>query len=510
LTGLPLLTIIIFFPIVLSLPLFFIENNRKKTLWAYGLLVTGIEFLLSLTLLLKFDSYVTGFQLVERKNWIPSIGASYYLGIDGMSLLLVLLTTFLVFIGILSSVNYIKERIKEYLILFLALETAMIGVFLSLDLLLFFLFWEFQLIPMGFLIGMYGHERRIYATFKFILYTMVGSIFLLTALLVLYFRHHALTGVYTFDFLALTETALPLSLEKLLFLGFAIAFAIKIPLFPFHTWLPDAHVEAPTAGSVILAGILLKMGIYGFIRFSFPLFPKATEVYQPLFITLGIIGIIYGAIMAWVQEDLKRLIAYSSVAHLGFVTLGVFSMNVIGLQGGIIQMINHGISTGALFLIVGLLYERRHSRLIKDLSGVGKSAPVLATIFGIVMLSSIGLPGLNGFVGEVLCLLGGYKVKTTYAFFGVLGVILAAVYMLTAFGRVVFTPGKEKIKDLDVREFLVFLPLVLLIFWIGVYPKPFFKVTRPVAIKTAVMTQQIKGDSLKINIETSKKIGDSK
>lgn len=501
-SGFPFLSLVIFFPVILSIPIFFINGEKKRILWVYGLVVTGIEFLLSLSLLLRFDSSFIGFQLVERKSWIPSIGASYHLGIDGMSLLLILLTTFLVFIGLLSSLNSIRQKVKEYLILFLFLETTMLGVFSSLDLLLFFLFWEFQLIPMGFLIGIYGHERRVYATFKFILYTMTGSIFLLTALLILYFRYHAATGSFTFDLLALVNTQLPLRLEKLLFLGFAIAFAIKIPLFPFHTWLPDAHVEAPAAGSVILAGILLKMGIYGFIRFSFPLFPTATEIYQPLFIVLGIIGIIYGALMAWVQEDLKRLIAYSSVAHLGFITMGVFSLNMIGIQGGIIQMVNHGVSTGALFLIVGLLFERRHSRLIKDLPGVGKSAPVLATIFGIVMLSSIGLPGLNGFVGEVLCLLGGYKVKTIYAIFGVLGVILAAVYMLTAFGRVVFTPAKEKIKDVDVREFLVFLPLVLIIFWIGVYPKPFFKLSRPVAMKTATENTQISLDSLRVKMKT--------
>ncbi len=509
-SGFPLLSVLIFLPLVLIIPIILIHEEKRKVLWGYGLIATGIEFLLSLLLLLNFDTTVTGFQWVENARWIPSIGASYHLGVDGMSLLLIILTTFLVFIGILSSTNYIKSRIKEYLILFLALEASMIGVFLSLDLLLFFLFWEFQLIPMGFLIGIYGHERRVYATFKFILYTMAGSIFLLTSLLVLYFRHHSLFGVYTFDLLALSGTQLPLSLEKLLFLGFAIAFAIKIPLFPFHTWLPDAHVEAPTAGSVILAGILLKMGIYGFIRFSFPLFPAATNSFQSLFIVLGIIGIIYGALMAWVQEDLKRLVAYSSVAHLGFITLGVFSLNTVGIQGGIIQMINHGISTGGLFLIVGLLYERRHTRLINQLANVGKSAPVLATIFGIIMLSSIGLPGLNGFIGEILCLYGGYTINKTYAFWGVLGIVLAAVYLLNAYGRVVFRPSPDRIKDVNVREFLVFLPLLLLIFWIGIYPKPFFEITRSVAAKIAVIRAVPTQDTTNINTEVPFKGGEMK
>jgi NADH-quinone oxidoreductase subunit M len=480
-----ILSILIFLPLFLSIPVFFIGEERRKWLWGYGFSVSLMEFILSLFLLFSFRSGETGFQFVVNSPWIPQIGARYHIGIDGLSLLLILLTTLLTSVGILSSFNYISHRVREYLIAMLLMETGMVGVFASLDLLLFFIFWEAMLVPMYFLIGLWGHERRIYAAYKFIIYTMAGSAFLLLGILVLYFYQHKITGDYTFDLLRLMNLPLPLGLEKFLFMAFAVAFAIKIPLFPFHTWLPDAHVEAPTAGSVLLAGILLKMGIYGFLRFAFPLFPNASLLYTPLFIILGLIGIIYGAWMAWVQEDLKKLIAYSSIAHLGFVTIGVFARNIYGLQGGILQMVNHGISTGALFLIAGLLYERRHTRYISEFGGLGKVMPLFATIFGIVMLSSIGLPGLNNFIGEFLCLLGVFKVKIGYAVLGVIGVILAAVYMLSMFQRVVFSSiHKEEnrfLPDLSFREFLVFLPLLILIFFIGIYPKPFLKISEPVS-----------------------------
>lgn len=485
-----ILSLLIAIPSLLSIPIFFMDEERRNFLWAYGFISSLIVFLLSLVLMLKFDPSSSSFQFEVDRVWIAKIGAHYHVGIDGISLLLIVLTTLLTSIGILSSFNYIKIKVKEYLISMLLMETAMIGVFVSLDLLLFFIFFEAMLVPMYILIGIWGHERRVYAAFKFIIYTMVGSAFLLTGILILYFYNHSISGVYTFNLTELLGLALPQKLERLLFLLFAVAFAIKIPLFPFHTWLPDAHVEAPTAGSVLLAGILLKIGIYGFLRISFPLFPDASLHYSGLFIALGIIGIIYGAWMSWVQHDLKKLIAYSSIAHLGFITLGIFTRNIYGLQGGIIQMVNHGISTGALFLIAGMLYERKHTRLIEDFGGLGKIMPLFSGLFGIVMLSSIGLPGLNGFVGEFLCVLGAYKLKFIYAIFGVMGVIFAAVYMLNMFEKVVFLKPKDefvkRFNDLSIREFFVLIPLVLLIFLIGIYPKPFLKFSEKAASKLVI------------------------
>ncbi len=479
---LDLLSLVIIFPIIGAIPVFFMSPKNKKVLFDYTLLVTLVEFLLSLFLLKGFKFGLYGFQYEHVYKWIPSIGASFHIGIDGMSLILILLTTFLTALGILSSYNYITHKAKEYVIVMLLMETGMIGVFASLDLLLFYLFWELMLIPMYFLIGIWGHERRVYAAFKFVIYTMAGSALLITGILVLYFYNHSVTGVYTFDLLKLYRLNVPYDLAKKLFLAFAIAFAIKVPIFPFHTWLPDAHVEAPTAGSVLLAGILLKMGIYGFLRFAFPLFPKAAIHYAPLFMALGIVGIIYGAFMSWVQKDLKKLVAYSSVAHLGFIVLGIFTFNMYGTQGAVIQMVNHGLSTGALFFIVGMLYERRHTRLIEEFGGLAKVMPVFSVIFGIVMLSSIGLPGLNGFIGEFLVMLGAFKASKLAAYFAVVGIIFAAVYMLTMFQKVVFLKVKEKnlgLPDISLREFFVLTPILLFIFWIGIYPKPYLKMTEP-------------------------------
>ncbi len=468
-----MLSLVIFLPLLLTVPIVFLRGRR--TVFWYTTAATFVEFLLSLFLLKGFDFHMRGFQWVEHARWLPDLAASYHLGVDGLSLSLILLTTFLTFVATLSSLNYIQKQVKEYYITLLILETGMLGVFAALDLLLFFVFWEVMLLPMYLLIGIWGHERRIYAAFKFVLYTMAGSAFLLTAIIVL--RLH--TG--TFDLVEMMNrsgTLVPAALEGLLFLAFALAFAIKVPLFPFHTWLPDAHVEAPTAGSVILAGVLLKMGVYGFLRFNFTLFPQASHHYAPLFMALGIVGILYGALMSWVQEDLKKLIAYSSVAHLGFVILGIFTFTDWGLQGGILQMVNHGLSTGGLFLAAGLLYERKHTRDMARLRGIGKAMPVFSVLFGIVMLSSVGLPGLNGFVGEFLILLGAYKVSLAWAAFGVLGVILAAVYLLTMFQKVVLTaptPETRHLKDVSPREFVVFALLLVFIFWIGVYPAPFLR-----------------------------------
>ncbi len=468
-----MLSLLIFLPLLLTIPIVFLRGRR--TVFWYTTAATLVEFLLSLTLLRGFDFAMTGFQWVERSRWLPDLGASYHLGIDGLSLALILLTTFLTFVATLSSLNYVQRQVKEYYITLLVLETGMLGVFAALDLLLFFVFWEVMLLPMYLLIGIWGHERRIYAAFKFVLYTMAGSAFLLAAIIVL--RIH--TG--TFDLVELmnrTGNLVPAALEGLLFLAFALAFAIKVPLFPFHTWLPDAHVEAPTAGSVILAGILLKMGVYGFLRFNFTLFPQASHHYAPLFMALGVIGILYGALMSWVQQDLKKLIAYSSVAHLGFVVLGIFTFTDWGLQGGILQMVNHGLSTGGLFLAAGLLYERKHTRDMDRLRGLGKVMPVFSVLFGIVMLSSVGLPGLNGFVGEFLILLGAYKTGILWAVLGVLGVIFAAVYLLGMYQRVVLSapiPENQGMADVSPREFVVFALLLVFIFWIGVYPAPFLK-----------------------------------
>jgi NADH-quinone oxidoreductase subunit M len=396
-------------------------------------------------------------------------------GIDGISLFLFLLTSFLTVISILASWT-IKERIKEYMIAMLVLETGMLGVFISLDLFLFFVFWELMLIPMYLLIGVWGGPRRIYAAVKFFIYTMAGSVLMLVAIIAIYFINYRATGEYTFDLVKIYELDIPMGAQFWLFLAFFFSFAIKVPMFPFHTWLPDAHVEAPTAGSVILAGVLLKMGTYGFVRFSLPLFPYASHQFVPIIAWLAIVGIIYGALVAMVQEDLKKLVAYSSVSHLGFVMLGIFVFNLQGMEGGILMMVNHGLSTGALFLLVGMLYERRHSRMIADFGGLTKVMPIFAVFFMIMTLSSVGLPGMNGFVGEFLVLVGTFKSNILYATLATTGVILAVCYMLWMFKRVMFNkltnPENQKLKDLNKREWAILLPIAILVFWIGIYPKP--------------------------------------
>lgn len=474
-----LLTIVTFMPLAGTLLLLFIPKDKAGLLKNTAFIITALTFLLSLFLYFGYDASSSRIQFVVNIKWLESIGASYYIGIDGISLFMVLLTTFLTPIAVLSSYNYIKEKEKEYYISILLLETGMNGVFIALDMLLFYLFWEAMLIPMYIIIGVWGGPKRIYAAVKFFIYTMIGSVLMLVAILVIYFLYEKQAGIYSFNLFDFYKTAIPQEFQLVMFLAFALAFAIKVPMFPFHTWLPDAHVEAPTAGSVILAGVLLKMGVYGFIRFAVPIFPEISHEMAPYIAIVGVIGIIYGSLVAWSQNDVKKLVAYSSVAHLGAVMLGLFSNNVAGVEGAVIQMVNHGLSTSALFLLVGMLYERRHTRLIEDYGGIAKIIPVFSTFFMLVMLSSIGLPGLNGFVGEFLIIFGAFQKFPALAVLGVLGVILSAVYMLSMYQRVVFggvtKEENKKIKDVNVREWVYMIPILAMIVFIGIYPGPFLR-----------------------------------
>jgi len=494
---LPILSILIFLPIVGIGILLILDRKRHKALKIATLIISVAEFLVSLPLWFDFNSQTAAMQFVERREWMPTYGISYYLGIDGFSLLLIMLTTFLTPLCVLATWDDIQVRVKEFMVCLLALMSGMIGVFVSLDLFLFYVFWEVMLIPMYLLIGVWGNPaRRVYAAIKFFLFTMFGSLLMLVAILVLYFHYGKTTGTYTFDLLKLYSVSIPFNMQFWMFLAFGLAFAIKVPMFPFHTWLPDAHTEAPTVGSVILAAVLLKMGTYGFLRFNMPLFAEAAHYFVPLFSILAIIGIVYGALVSMVQKDLKRLIAFSSVSHLGFVMLGLFTFTMPGVQGGIIQMINHGLSTGALFLIVGTIYERRHTRMISEFGGLCTPMPVFAIIFMIVTLSSIGLPGLNGFVGEFLILLGTFQVNKLYAVIAATGVIFAACYMLWMFQRVVFgkvTNDKNKdLKDLSWREIAIFAPLILFIIWIGVYPSTFLDKTKASTENFVAMMEKAK------------------
>ena len=480
-SNMPLLTLITFLPAAGAvIIMLFMKKEQTKAIKGFATAVTVLDFLISLPLWFRFDKAEAGFQFVEKVSWIPTIGVSYFVGIDGISVLLVLLTTLTMIVGVLCSFTAIEEREKEYYVCLLLLATGMLGTFVALDIFLFYVFFEITLVPMYFLIGVWGGPRKLYAAIKFFLYTLFGSVLMLLGILAFYFANLKMgTGTLTFDLVELYAVGpkIPLSLQIWIFLAFFIGFAIKVPMFPFHTWLPDAHVEAPTAGSVILAGILLKMGTYGFVRFALPLLPQASQVFVPFMMLLSIIGIIYGALVAMAQTDIKKLVAYSSVSHLGFVMLGVFALNEQGVLGGQLQMINHGISTGALFLLVGIIYERRHTRLISEYGGLSKVVPVYTVLFAITMLSSIGLPGLNGFVGEFLILIGAFKKSYVYASFAVVGIVLGAAYMLWLFQRVFFgnldNPKNEKLTDCNAREVLYLLPLIVLMFWIGLYPKPF-------------------------------------
>ena len=472
--NLPLISLITFVPLAGAIVIAFLDSSKARRIKTVALGTAFLDFLLCVFLFVRFDVSVPFMQFVEKQSWIESIGSSYHVGIDGISLFLVILTAFLTVLSIGASWYSITRRVKGFMISLLVLETGMIGVFVSLDLLLFYVFWEAMLIPMYLIIGIWGGPRRIYAAVKFIIYTLAGSLLMLVAILVLYFIHHAGTGEYTFDLLRLYGTTIPGHVELWLFLAFALSFAIKVPIFPFHTWLPDAHVEAPTAGSVLLAGILLKMGTYGFLRFCLPLFPRASLGAVPVISILAIVGIIYGALVAFAQKDVKKLVAYSSVSHLGLVMLGLFALNTQGIEGGILQMVNHGISTGALFLIVGMLYDRRHSRMMEDFGGLWAKMPAFAGFFLVVVLSSIALPGLNGFAGEFLILVGVFLENVPFAVFAALGMILSAVYLLWMFQQIMFGETREKneglFSDIGVREKWILVPVVVLVFWIGIWP----------------------------------------
>ncbi len=482
-----ILSIVLFAPLVGMILLVFIPGHKKNAIRWWANLVMFADFLLSLPLVFRFSAAQPQeqlFKFVERHSWIPSIGADYHLGIDGISFLLIMLTTVLGFLAVLSSWTAVEDRVKEYYAMFMLLQVGMLGVFMSLDIFLFYVFWEVMLVPMYFIIGVWGGPRKLYAAIKFFLYTLAGSVLMLLGILALYFRYHTDTGVYTFNLVSLTahSNAWPLHLQMWVFWAFMVGFAIKVPMFPFHPWLPDAHVEAPTAGSVILAGVLLKMGTYGFIRFSLPILPAASSNPRVVkaMVTLSIIAIVYGALVSLMQRDMKKLIAYSSVSHLGFCTLGIFVLNQHGLSGSVIQQINHGISTGALFLIVGLIYERRHTREIRELGGLSNVMPVYATLFMIVMLSSIGLPLLNGFIGEFTILQGAFEANWHWAAWAVTGIVLGAAYMLWLYQRTMFgaceNPKNLALKDLSLREIATLVPLIIWALWIGLYPKPFFKV----------------------------------
>ena len=488
--GSHLLSVITFIPLVGALILLvgFKREQKVGAAW-FATGVAAIDFLVSLCLWFGWagarpDAF--GFRFVQQSAWIERFGIQYLVGVDGISMLMVLLTTVLGFVAILSAWTSVKHRVKEFYASLLLLQVGMIGVFVSLDFFLFYIFWEVMLIPMYFIIGVWGGKRRIYAAVKFFVYTFLGSVLMLLGILALYLYHGSVSGVYTFDVRvlhAMGQWTGWFDLQIWIWLAFFLGFAIKVPMFPFHTWLPDAHVEAPTAGSVILAGVLLKMGTYGFIRFSLPIMPDATRYFLPWTLSLCVIGVIYGAMVALMQKDWKKLVAYSSVSHLGFCMLGILALNYQGMTGGVLQMINHGLSTGALFLLVGLVYERRHTRLIADYGGLWKVMPVFAVFFMVMMLSSIGMPAIpgNGFVGEFTVLLGVFQLPQKFwAVLAATGIVLGAVYMLWLYQRTMFgkldNPDNQVLKDLNFREVMTLLPLTVLAFWIGLYPTPFFRI----------------------------------
>jgi NADH-quinone oxidoreductase subunit M len=506
----PILTTLIALPIAGAILLFFVKDEARSAplIRNIALVVSGLVFAESLLLWSRFNPASADFQFVERHAWIPAFGIDYYVGVDGISLLLLVLTAFLTPIALLSSWESVHKRLRAFCMFILLLESAMLGVFVSLDLFLFYVFWDAMLVPMYFLIGIWGYDRRIYAAIKFILYTMAGSVLMLLAILGLAYLHSVAHGRYSFDLQLLYQLApgghLSRQAQFWFFLAFALAFAIKVPLFPFHTWLPDAHVEAPTAGSVILAGVLLKMGTYGLVRFAFPLFPDAATFFAPYLAGLAVIGIIYGALVAMVQPDMKKLVAYSSVSHLGFVVLGIAAMNVQGVQGAVYQMLNHGISTGGLFLIVGMLSDRRHTRLISEYGGLKSVAPRLVAVFLLVTLSSIGLPGMNGFVGEFLILLGAFRWDPRFATLAATGVILSAAYMLWMFQRVNYGPvTNEKnaaLPDLQPREWLVIAPIVAAAILMGVLPNLFLKPIEPSVLRVLTHMQQASPQKLQVGL----------
>jgi NADH-quinone oxidoreductase subunit M len=500
--GFPWLSLVTFVPLAGAV-IAVVFPSRALTLHrAWALLITIVTFGLSLAMLAVYEGG-TGFRLVERATWVGPLNFQYILGIDGISLFMVLLTTFLMPAAVLVSWR-IEQQAKYYMIAFLVLETAMIGSFVAVDLLLFFLFFEALLFPMYLIIGGWGSERRVYAAVKFFLFTMAGSAFLLVSILFLYFRAGSDLGTSTFDYMQLQQLTLPVNTARWLFLGFFVAFAVKVPLVPVHTWLPDAHTEAPTAGSLILAAVLLKVGAYGLIRFNLGLFPEASQYFRTFVMVLAVIGIVYGAVVALIQTDVKRLVAYSSVSHLGFVVLGTFAFTLQGMSGGVLQMVNHGLSTGALFLLVGMLYERTHTRDLGKMGGLAATMPALAGVFLFVALSSLGLPGLNGFIGEFLVLLGTFVVSKAFAVAAVVALVLAAVYLLWAYQRMmhggVAVEEHRHLPDLSLREYAILVPIMVAILLIGVFPQPLLdkiepdaRVTTRCVIETKAMPRSGQG-----------------
>jgi len=488
-----LISLLLLIPFAGSFLLLFINKEKVNLIKYCGLAISLLAFIISLIIFFNFDTSKSGFQFTHKFAWIENLHIFYFVGLDGLSLLLVMLTTFLTPLTLISSWSGITSRVKEFTFFMLMLEVGMLGVFVSLDLFLFYIFWEAMLIPMYFIIGIWGGKERIYASIKFFLYTMFGSLLMLVAIIWLAVYASTPLGHFTTNLVELYSVGpqVEKTIQNWMFLAFAFSFAIKVPLFPLHTWLPDAHVQAPTAGSVILAGVLLKMGTYGLLRFCLPLFPQAAVTFAPYISVLAVIGIIYGALVAMVQKDMKKLVAYSSVAHLGFVVLGIFAMTQEAVQGAIIQMINHGLSTGALFLLVGVIYERTHTREISEYGGIAKIVPVFSFMLMFASLSSVGLPGLNGFVGEFLILLGAFKSPVLnswwFTVFAASGVIFAAVYLLWMYQRVVFGEVKnhklDSLTDMNFREILVMIPIFIFIIWIGIYPSTFLKVSEKTSAK---------------------------
>ena len=480
-----LLSLILWSPLAAALIVSLMPTRPQSVSRGAALLLSLVPFVLSLWMVALFDPSVGDFQLTEKHTWMPSLGVFYSLGVDGFSLWLVVLTTFLTPTILLAAWTDIEKRVKEFLFFMLVLEWGMLGAILSVDLFLFFMFWELMLFPMALIIGIWGGPRRRYAAVKFVLYTMGGSALMLVAMLYVVLRHAQTTGVLSFDIVTLYATPLSYTEQMACFAAFALAFMIKVPVFPLHTWLPDAHTEAPTGGSVDLAGVLLKMGAYGFLRFALPMFPLAAQDAFPVMMTLAVIGIIYGAMVAYPQPDMKRLVAYSSVSHLGFVMLGLYAFNVTGITGSVLQMVNHGLSTGALFILIGFIYHRTHTRQIDQYGGIWAIVPVFSSLLLVVTLSSIGLPGLNGFIGEFLCLLGAFRAHPVAGGLGTIGVILGAGYMLTMYQSVIFGPVKNAavrtLQDLNAREIAAVVPVVVVCFWIGLYPGPFLQRIDPTA-----------------------------
>src|SRR3954453_1986813 len=500
----PILSLLVALPLAAAVLLMLIPNrdgSRDGFVRQVALVAALAVFGLTLLLWARFEASSADFQMVERVSWIPAFGIDYYVGVDGISLLLIVLTGFLTPIALLSSWASVTKKVKEFSLFILALEAAMIGVFISLDLFLFYVFWDAMLIPMYFLIGIWGYDRRVYAAVKFILYTMAGSVLMLVAILGLAYMHSEATGNYSFDLLKLYTLQIPPDTQRWFFLAFALAFAIKVPLFPFHTWLPDAHVQAPTAGSVILAGVLLKMGTYGLVRFAFPLFPIAAHEFAPWIALLAVIGIVYGALVAMVQPDMKKLVAYSSVSHLGFVVLGICAMNVNGMQGAVYQMLAHGISTGGLFSIVGMLSDRRHTRAISEYGGLKGVGPRLTAAFIIITLASIGMPGLNGFIGEFLIMIGAFRWDPRYVVAAGLGVILSAVYMLWMVQRVYYGKVSKAenahLPDVTAREWAGLAPLCVMARVMGIAPTLFTKPMEPAVRRMVERVQP--GEPVRVN-----------